>query len=690
MAEGVYSAMWSWINLGLAFTGGFDAQRHDNAAGLSWSFSALGLGLDSSFTLTSSMLFTPEDFALDTDADGLPDSWETSCYDANSDGQCQATDDDVMLALMGADPNVRDIFLEIDWMFEPARGVRGAINFQPSATALDLTQGAFWAYQGDVGDPCASLPSGCQINLHIDAGLDSVMDFASGRTWRDLLNGGGPDLSDGDRVAYSPDEVVPTSGGGLDWSGFDQAYRNDPDPAFDPNRARVFRYAVAVEAPHGSSSGLARVDDTGRPQGALPAFASGGQYFLFQGDLPGPQALAGTIVHELGHTLGLGHGGTDHVNFKPNYLSVMSYSFQFSGLFPSNRIDYSNARLASLQESVLSESNGIGLVMGAADGTRFHCPAGNEEDWQPGFSFAPAPAAIDWNCDGRLDSLFVTVDVNDDGGFDNLVGFDDWDHLVFRGGSIGALGLAAEEPPAVTQESDDELSEEEALRRNVLGNPGQGRVTAVGPHMFIAGEPGQEFYLRVSNLSWSPGSWTVVADGDLLAEPLETVVDIEGSSATELATATLALPIVADPQEGDHQIELELIGAAHAERLTADVTVAALTRDERDVLLKEAQDGELGVDPVVVEQLIRILTPDGERPEGQPSASDAGSSADRPSQSASSAVDGDGPTKGGAGPRGLDWTGSSPALALAGAGALLLVAVGLVALWRRRAAAGRR
>ncbi|MFO1002330.1 MAG: M66 family metalloprotease [Planctomycetaceae bacterium] len=26
----------------------------------------------------------------------------------------------------------------------------------------------------------------------------------------------------------------------------------------------------------------------------------------------------GTFIHELGHTLGLTHGGSDHVNFKPN------------------------------------------------------------------------------------------------------------------------------------------------------------------------------------------------------------------------------------------------------------------------------------------------------------------------------------------------------------------------------------
>lgn len=35
-------------------------------------------------------------------------------------------------------------------------------------------------------------------------------------------------------------------------------------------------------------------------------------------------------MHELGHTLNLKHGGIDHINCKPNYLSIMSYTRQFN------------------------------------------------------------------------------------------------------------------------------------------------------------------------------------------------------------------------------------------------------------------------------------------------------------------------------------------------------------------------
>jgi hypothetical protein len=41
---------------------------------------------------------------------------------------------------------------------------------------------------------------------------------------------------------------------------------------------------------------------------------------------------AGTLMHELGHNLGLRHGGCDDTNLKPEYASVMNYEYQMEGV----------------------------------------------------------------------------------------------------------------------------------------------------------------------------------------------------------------------------------------------------------------------------------------------------------------------------------------------------------------------
>ncbi len=76
------------------------------------------------------------------------------------------------------------------------------------------------------------------------------------------------------------------------------------------------------------------------------------------------QVVAGTLFHEIGHTLSLPHGGlyydaspsyvpTFEANCKPNYQSVMNYLFQLDGVGPNAAVAYSNQTLETLSEPSL-------------------------------------------------------------------------------------------------------------------------------------------------------------------------------------------------------------------------------------------------------------------------------------------------------------------------------------------------
>lgn len=75
-----------------------------------------------------------------------------------------------------------------------------------------------------------------------------------------------------------------------------------------------------------------------------------------------PRDQSATIMHELGHAMGLEHRGADEINNSPNYLSVMNYIYSDGppravGGF---QLDYSRQALTTIDESSLSEQAGIG------------------------------------------------------------------------------------------------------------------------------------------------------------------------------------------------------------------------------------------------------------------------------------------------------------------------------------------
>jgi hypothetical protein len=410
----------------------------------------------------------------DTDNDGLYDHEEICGIDNDGDGII-----DLDLAALGADPGVRDIFVEVDYMNVP--------NNVPQPVALQQVVDVF----DDHG-----------IKLHIDLGA-----LAPGT---DMDLGGGGDIIPtvdyiGSYPPYLPTQ--PSIPSGLTTALYDEVKAQYSDPARNPAfHYVIYAYAITTECTT-LAAGTAAGDTSVTINGSFLAPAYGpapfigeiaGDRFIFQLQPIGPttSVLSGipasgpdrigahaagdrvctpyptggladywgddflisfglapvqlppfkeaiVFMHELGHNLYLHHGGGDLINYKPNYLSIMNYFFT-SGVASSTtcipadiefRLDYSGTPLLTLNESALVEAVGIQDFL---DCTLYKCPGGIVTAWGTGFG------PIDWNCNGiDTDTCgqgglpFCDIDgggVNNNGGSPPdegplLEGYDDWANL---------------------------------------------------------------------------------------------------------------------------------------------------------------------------------------------------------------------------------------------------------------------
>lgn len=349
----------------------------------------------------------------DTDGDGLPDYWELT-GDIDGDGES-----DLDLPAMGADPLHKDVFVEIDWLtsshfwFIPAR------DHEPKALALERVVEAF-------ADAPVQNPDGTTgITLHIDAGPESFMNGET--SWG----------------SYSRAEAISVPIAGTLGTGYNNSYDWDAFDAlketnFDAERAEVFHYCIFAHTLPGNMTGVSRGEADGASDFIVADGARGGESLTVL-------QQSGTFMHELGHNLGLRHGGGDPVNYKPNYLSVMNYAFQLTGLLQMNgmstALDFSRFKLFSLDENALNEATGLTPPAGLEGrlGTRLltvYRANGIKMYWYDG------PA--DWDGDGTIE-VGVQADINSDGDYSMLSGFDDWASLRFNGGWVGQAGVALPE-----------------------------------------------------------------------------------------------------------------------------------------------------------------------------------------------------------------------------------------------------
>lgn len=323
----------------------------------------------------------------DADFDGLTDTEEatigTNPNNPDTDGDALLDGWEVHgvngidLTAKGATPLRKDIFIEMDFM-KRASATR---SLAPSDAVLARIQEVFEV--APVGNPDGSHG----INIHLERGNEVPLD-------RDL----------------DPYQT--------EFFALKAAH-------FDAIRAPVYRYMIWADGYDGdSSSGVAM----GIPHSDFIVTLG-----LWGGGSGGTDdQKVGTFIHELGHTLGLTHGGSDHVHLKPNHISVMNYSFQTQGIkVGSNRsFGYQPFSLPTLRENFLSEPGGLGGG-GVLAGYRTIIAPGREVN---------ADSAIDWNGNGLIDTTTVRADLNDDQFRGDLLATpNQWDALIYNGGSIGSI-----------------------------------------------------------------------------------------------------------------------------------------------------------------------------------------------------------------------------------------------------------
>ena len=303
----------------------------------------------------------------DTDADGLLDAWETNGFHLNDQvspatfGGCAdyPAEPCVNLPAMGASPSRKDIFVEIDWL----HGSDGH-SHAPKLDALNAIGATFAKHN---------------IQLHFDVG-NNYQGLGSPYIVPGAYTQGGEVVEESTllcpnsrtNVCAFPNLPYSVQGWKIGFRAVKDGFPalNIP-PHFAHNRKDIFHYvlfahalAIPFSPPIGLPKSVSGVAD--RPGGDVMVTLG-----LWRSDAAGDDQTgsslvqAGTLMHELGHNLGLSHAGLFRApNCMPNYPSVMNYLYQTRGLTDSagqSHIDYSSGVLPSLIENSLF-ANSLGVT----------------------------------------------------------------------------------------------------------------------------------------------------------------------------------------------------------------------------------------------------------------------------------------------------------------------------------------
>ncbi|MGN9841217.1 DUF7507 domain-containing protein [Nonomuraea sp. H19] len=387
----------------------------------------------------------------DSDGDGLMNTWETPGQGLNVNGGA------VELPLgdppYGAVPYRKDLFVEVDAMNGRA----------PQNDALDDVIAAFAKAPVDpYPNPDPNAPPG-QKTLYRGVNLHAAVNESNLPLVPKLLfETDGPNDQDDFNDLKSGKKSAPCDGhfGTV-------ADRTSPNCAdILAAKREAFRYAVfgdtveydSTTDDDNKSSGMAEWSNTA-PRGGndllvtLQSFG-GTSTTAIQGRR---NAEAATFMHELGHTLGLGHGGDDITNCKPNYLSVMNYTLQFANIDTDRPLDYSSTARGTafgvLDEEHLNETNGVGgtpnpgrdTVYGVGGKLRLRTANSSPLDWNEKNGPNETDVKTDINFIESIDPAneFGCSAASAD---QQLDGFDDWANIQYNPRLNGTFFLDGARP----------------------------------------------------------------------------------------------------------------------------------------------------------------------------------------------------------------------------------------------------
>lgn len=398
------------------------------------------------------------------------------------------------------------------------------------------------------------------INLHIDVGSDSI-DFVTGKKWGKL--------SGGNEIPYKKKFNIKSS------------WNSTVNANFSKARHNVFKHCLFVDQYNGIRSGIAN---------NIPGqfFIVANQDWVFNG---GNISVGGTFMHELGHTLGLRHGGCDHELYKPNYLSVMNYTFQTTGLVGSGMVGYSDYKLPDINEAHINEKLGIdpsGLTVGTGLGTTLFYWASNQRNVIP-----ISKAAIDFNNNGNLETD-ISLDLNPNGNvYDKpiavLKGHEDWSGIVYKSGAIGehnnssngnSSGIAFK----INDTGLQEKTLEEALKTSTLASSGTGYVELL-PSSLITDLNGQSLEFEVGNMSANETTFTVNIQCKSLFDNYTKSITIPGSR-DKIESERIVVPITKNILSDEYTITCSIVSDGKSSDFTFSQEAVQVDKEDIEEMKK--------------------------------------------------------------------------------------------------------